>query len=503
MRTTEKRLEKLEENVEKIEDEISDLKDELSNSLNEGKLSEVLKKEDVDLTTAMADEIEDYISSEQDGWTDDNINWKDDISNADKKGFDSYFQSNGKIKKQFCDKYGTNNIKECKNSLKKIKKLGDRLSQLELIQENLEERRGALEDEQFDRDIGLSTEADTESDALCWDCLDEVRELDKPTTGQIVGNSLAVLAGGAMSYYGYKAGKRDARYVNDLRLRQGYAPISTAGPAWAGASLGLPFVSAGIYGLAGGHSQFGHWACSPGYASGAAGAYAPFGPHASAGAQFGSPYGPFAGGNAGFQFGSPYGPFAGGNAGFQFGSPYGPFAGGGNAGFQFGSPYGPFAGGNAGLQFGSPYGPFAGGNAGLQFGSPYGPFGGNMGVNLQAQYQQQQYQQYLQFQQQQMQARLQAQQAWIQHQQSVQRDWMQRQQVIGGLTQELYKIQQQIQLVASGGINASGLALSGRVTLPGAVGGVTSPGGNAPVHQPSPQTPSSSPDGDLPVIIER
>ena len=506
---------------------------------------------------AVADEMEDYILSEQDGWKDDTISWKSGVTQSEKNAFSSYFQSNGKIKKQFCDKYGTNNIKECKDSLKKIKKLGDRHSQLTLIAENLEEHKESLEDEQFNRDIGLSDEKDTEASGLCFDCLDELRELDKPTDGQVFGNVLSVVAGGALSYFGYRAGKRDARYLNDLRLRQGYAPISSAGPAWAGASVGVPFMANGIYGLAGGHSQFGHWACSPGFAGGAAGAYSPFAhyglnAYARMGGHGGFPYGPgFGGGFAaggglpygpgfggGFAMGGglPYGPGFGGGFAMGGGLPYGPGFGGGFAaggglpygpgfggGFAMGGglPYGPGFGGGFAMGGGLPYGPGFGGGFAMGGGLPYGPgFGGgfpygpgafpmmNPGINLQAQYQQQQYQQHFQFQQQQMQARLQAQQAWLQHQQSIQRDWMQRQQVIGSLTQELFKIQQQIQLVASGGISSSGITAIGGTASTGAgsVGGVTSPtvpGGNAPVHQPSPQSPSNNTDGNVPVIIER
>ena len=126
------------------------------------------------------------------------------------------------------------------------------------------------------------------------------------------------------------------------------------------------------------------------------------------------------------------------------------------------------------------------------------------GMNPQAQYQQQQYAQYQQFQQQQMQARVQMQQAWLQHQQSIQQDWMQRQQVIGSLTQEIHKIRQQIQLVASGGVGSSVLGVTTAGLNTGANLGIQLASTGAPVHSPAPSThTNTNPGGDLPVIESR
>ena len=156
---------------------------------------------------------------------------------------------------------------------------------------------------------------------------------------------------------------------------------------------------------------------------------------------------------------------------------------------------------SAGLNFGGVPGGFLNPNinAGLNFG---GVPGGMMpGINFQAQYQQQQYAQYFQFQQQQMQAQMQAQQAWIQHWQSVQEERIQKQQVIGSLTQEMYKIQQQIQLVASGGIGSASILGASYASLnTGANLGTTLSTG--PDHNPMPNTNTNT-SGDLPVIENR
>ena len=141
-----------------------------------------------------------------------------------------------------------------------------------------------------------------------------------------------------------------------------------------------------------------------------------------------------------------------------------------------------------------------------------GGFGGGMGfpgginpyaqAQMQAQQQRQaQYASYIKLQQAQMQAQIQAQQAWLQHQQSVQQDYMQRQQVIGGLTQEMFKIQQQIQMVASGGIGSSSL-LGASATGIGT--GLTLGGSNAPPsHRPTLSPPSTPSGGDLPIVPGR
>ena len=126
-------------------------------------------------------------------------------------------------------------------------------------------------------------------------------------------------------------------------------------------------------------------------------------------------------------------------ANMQFGGPFGnPMA---RANMQFGGPFGnPMA--QANMQFGGPFGnPMA--QANMQFGNnPYGMPG--------AQYQQQQYAQYMQLQQKQMQIQIQAQQAFLQQKLAIQQDWMHRQKLITDLKQEIFKINHTIELVGFG-----------------------------------------------------
>ena len=559
MEKIQKDIEDQEEKLKKPKNEKDELISNLSNSLKANVAYKDLSTDADGNPNGNEDDvaqlISDYIEAKTDVEETEGMPWSEEPR--------TYFKRNGVVDEDdFCEAFADNKS-DCEGTIKDLTRVWNRIKTIEEKIKQLGETERELDDKMFESEYGDG--GDTEANGLCFDCLEEVRELDKPTWGQILGNTLSVAAGGAMSYYGYKAGKRSAASVNDLRIRQGYDALSTSGPAWAGASLGLPFISQGIYGLAGGNSQFGNYACSPGYA-GAGNIYSPFA-HASAnpyGGQFGGPGmqfgmgGPFGGGpfgGAGMQFGMG-GPFGGGpfgGAGMQFGMG-GPFGGGpfGGAGMQFGmggpfggGPFGgagmqfgmggPFGGGpfgGAGMQFGmggpfggGPFGgagmqfgmggPFGGGpfgGAGMQFGmgGPFGganmggPFGGMNPAMMQAQAQaQQQYSQYLQYQQQQMQAQMQAQQAWVQHQQSVQQDWMQRQQVIGSLTQELYQIQQQIQLVASGGVGnvsatllgASTTSLNTGFNLPGAGGAP-----NAPAPTPAPTGPAS---GGGPIIDAR
>ena len=564
VKAKEKELSAIERNKEKLEEKLDDLIDDLANSLKGDGRYKKLQADGTGDTDDVADLIVDYIESKKDDWEElevtEEMPWNEDP--------DKYFKSNGRLDDDFCDDF-SDNQRDCKKAIKNLSKYLKILAQLDNKEELINDQLLELQDRQLDVELGLA-EDETEASGLCFECLDEIRELDKPTTGQIVGNSLSILAGGALSYFGYRAGKRGAQSVNDLRLRQGFNPLGTAGPSWAGATLGMPFIANGIYGLANGNSVLGNYACSPGFAGGGA-MYGPFGGGFGGGfpGGFGGGFpGGFGGGFPGFGGGFSMGGFPGFGGGFPggfgggfpggfgggfpgfgggfsmggfpgFGGGFpGGFGGGFPGGFGGGFPGG-FGGGFPGFGGGFSMGGFPGFGGGFPggfgggfpggfgggfpggfgggfpggfgggfpggFGGGFpGGFGGGFpggfgGVNPYQQYQQQQYASYIKFQQAQMQAQVQAQQAWLQHQQSVQQDWMQRQQVIGGLTQELYKIQQQIQLVASGGIGSSsflGASSAG-------IGAGLTLGGNAPVHTPSPGGSSTPIDGGLPIVPGR
>ena len=586
IRQTGKRLSAVQAKLEKLEDKIADYEVDFKNSLddvpfNRDNVKRAFNEKyptnpsrDNGEIQALGSEVKksavsgilSYLEGQEDSWDKEGMPWclRLQMNEDYCEEADEYFRRNGQIEERaFCEEYAGSETKDCKSAIKNLEKYYKELSKLAKIEEELEELISRLEDEQFDRAIGLSSAEDTEANPLCFECLDEVRELDKPTTGQVVGNVLSILVGGAMSYHGYRAGKNEAVALNDLRIRQGYDPVSGSNMSWAGASMGLPFIANGIYGLAGGNSQFGSYACNPGFAGGGQ----MYSPWAYAGGGFPGMMGGFGGGFPGMMggFGGVFpgmmGGFGGGfpvmMGGFGGGFPgmMGGFGGGfpgmgGGFGLQFGGGgfpgmmggFGggfPGMGGGFGLQFGGGgfpgmmggfgggfpgmmggfgggfpgmMGGFGGGFPGMMggFGGGFpgmmGGFGGGfpgMGGGMGASMYQQQYAHYLKYQQQQMQAQMQAQQAWTQHQISIQQDWMQRQQVIGNLTQELYNIQKQIQLVASGGVTAglsSSASLSAGLQLGNTISGGVS-GGNVPSHNPVPYTNDSS--GPLPIIEGR
>ena len=563
----EKKLEREEEKREKyIEGEgrttgLEEILDELSESLDDNDSYDKLgtTSDGYSGTDAVARLLSDYMEGEEDSLDDSQkigMPWE----NNEKK----YFKRNGKVHEDhFCNDFAKNKSKKCKEALKDLRKVLDKIKIINRNIDSLEENLEILDEK---RDFG----DDTEGNGLCFECLDEVRALDKPSSGQIIGSTLSVLAGGALSYYGYRSGKRSTRATNNLRMQQGYDPLGTAGPAWAGASLGLPFISQGIYGLAGGNSQFGSYACnngSFGYSNGyhpfgggmGGGMYGGMGGGMMGGGMMGMPYGMmgFPGGMGGGIYGGIGGGFPMGGGlygginipgGFPMGAGiYGgigggfPMAGGMYGGIGGGFPMGGGLYGGINIPGGFPMGagiyggigggfPMAGGMyggmgggfpmAGGMMGGMGGGFpmaggmmgGGFPGANsymLQAQMaRQQQHAQYLQFQQQQMQARIEAQQAWLQHQQSVQKDWANRQKVIGGLTQEMFKIQQQIQMVASGSVGSSSFLGAGNSSISaGFQAGLNSAGPATGTPAPKPSTPIVGPQtttqDDLPIIDSR
>ncbi len=492
------------------------------------------------------DEIDGEDSDEDDNdWAvDDDLIEKARLYEEDPLLDEKLFKKEGNIdQRKFCEKYASEKKeRRCRNAINDLEELYDELDEYKIQRAEITNKINELEAVEWRIKAGLPVDEEyaqyLEAGGPCWECLDQLRELDKPTASQAIGSVGAFLGGAALSYYGYRAGKRAAPKIDKLRLRQGFDPLGHAHMSWAGATLGLPFMSLGVHGLAGGNSVFGSHNCSPGFATGS-GIYGPFShynmnpaailqaqamygqnPVFNAGLQLGgSPYAmlnPFGmgglGASGGFQLGGmPFGmgglgasggfqlggmPFGmgglGASGGFQLGGmPFGMGGLGAGGGFQLGGmPFGmgglgagggfqlggmPFGMGGLGVGGGFQLGgmPFGmgglGAGGGFQLGGmPFGMGGGLGGFGggfpgmmnpamMQLQMQQQQYTQYLQMQQQQIQFRLQAQQAWLKQQQSIQQDRMRRQEVIGGLVQEMGRIQQQIQLVASGGINNSAL----------------------------------------------
>ena len=533
----ENEIENVKNSRKNIQKKISAYKNKLDNSFDEKKLSltdtpwsklaEGKRKEG--MKADMAEAVAQYIEGQESDWTD------LELEGAYTEGVDTkhfpwndkpgkYFLEDGEVDASaLCNKYALKNrIEECEDSIDGLARQYQRLLRKEARLDKLEESLERLEERQEDIADGLAKD-DTESGALCFSCLDEVRELDQPTAGQIFGDLLSVAAGGALSYYGYREGRREGRDLNDLRMMQGFAPTSSSPLAWAGASLGLPFISNGVHGLSGGRSVFGSYACNQGYASGAANMYGPFaqyglnsqasmmGPFAQQGPWWAPNMNPMmmAGMNPMMGGMNPMmmagmNPMMGGmnpammlNINPMMGgmnpmmmAGMNPMMGGMNPAMMLN--INPMMGGMNPMMMAG-MNPMMGGMNPMMMAGMNPMMGPTAMPNFQAQIfqqaQMQQYSQYMQYQQAQMQAQMQAQQAWIQHQQSIQQDRMRRAEAISALMQEMSSIQQQIQMVAYGGMNTSYSGSSQITPLPSLPYG----GPQGPDHQPvaPPTSPSS------------
>ena len=426
-------------------------------------------------------------------------------------GSGAVFGSNGDIKEnKFCKKYAENadgshengsrrrnsrsrTVQECISSIKALEKLFDqvhtgyeRLDELDDVISDLEEE---MDTKKLD---ALLNEDDTEAQANCTECLmlEKMRELNKPTTGQIVGGVLSTVLGAGLSIYGVREARRSQKKANELLAWQGYPAENNAHYALQAATLGFPFISQGIYGLTQGRYNCAN-SVSPysSYDSRFSGAF-------NFGSRYGHEYGPGSrygpGFNGAFNFGSRYGHEYG--PGSRYGHEYGPgsrygpgFNGAFNFGSRYGHEYGPGSNGafNFGSRYGHEYGPgsrygpgFNGAfNFGSRYGHEYGP-GSRYGPDGHR------------YRTSSLIATAAEQRAWLEQQHAFQEDHMRRQQIIVQLSQELARIQTQIQMVANGGGSIyTGLAL-------GLNDGVN------PAHNPSSRE-SIYNSGDLPVEVVR
>ena len=195
-----------------------------------------------------------------------------------------------------------------------------------------------------------------EGSGICLDCLEELRDMNKPGWGEIAGNTLMTGLGVGLSVFGIRAARRAQNRANDLLALQGFPAENNFGYSLAGASLGLPFIQRGIYGLTQGNAAAGGYGCSH-----TANPYAMHNPmmqHQMMQQQY--------------QMQAMGYPFGGYGSPFQMQMQGNPLAG------LFGNPFG---------GYGSPFQMQMQGNplAGLFGGVPYGGFGGGSPFQLQMQ----------------------------------------------------------------------------------------------------------------------
>ena len=589
------KLKRKKKSLKDLKEDIEDLRDDKIKEAISG-LSNAFKGDNAD---TIAERIASYMEEKQKpaDWVDicentdadadfiDCESWQKDQSQIKK-----YFGSQGYVKDKICEADFIDSEKGkalCEDNLEWLEVLYKNIEEYEELEDEFKDDIKELEKQQSRKKLaeirrkhGLDSDDDTEAGNLdCPECayIEKLRELNKPTTGQIIGNSLLAVAGVGLSVYGVREARRSQDSANELLALQGLPSESNFGHSLAGASLGFPFISRAMYGLSRGNMSAGGYACSQSgnyggqYGVGYPNSYGPpiYGQGVINGQLGLVPYGAFPGGGIQGRFNLGGGAFPGAYGAFPGGGAYGAFPGGGIQGrfnlgggafpgaygaFPGGGAYGAFPGGGIQGRFnlgggafpgGGAYGAFPGGGAygafpggGIQGrfnlgggafpgafpgGGAYGAYGGGGGFNpylqrqqQQAQFQQQYAQQQYAQQQAQLQAQITAQKAWIAQQESAQKDWVRKQEIIGGLTQELYRIQSQIQSVSlglngAGGVTA-GVTTGGAGSLNTGGGATISVGGNintnhvpgsqAPNHNPAPTTSAPTLDGDLPVVTD-
>ena len=421
-----------------------------------------------------------------------------------------YVGPDGDVNKSlFCQQFAAD-VDECEDALEDLEKHHERIHKWEEDIENLEETEEELEDQIEDIEDGLA-EPETQDQGLCISCVKEIRKMNGPSPGETFGNVLLMGLGGALSVFGAKEARRSQRHANDMLALQGFPSENNFHHSLAGVSLGFPLFQQGLHGLT-----------RPRH--GCANSYSPYGhPHAGGHSMMHQQMQAYAQQQMQFQMmAGGFNPLLGGNMGGQFTlNPYSfnpamSFNMGAGAAFnpmaQFNLNAGvnpfmsnPFmAMANPAMSFnmgaGAGFNPMAAQfNPMAQFnlnggGNPFMAFNPMMqapGMNSSfATYQSQMAMQ-------QMQMRMQVQQAMFAQQMSAQQEWMRRQEKIGVLTQELYNIQAQIQMVASGG---SGASLGGTSSIHT---GSLLAGSTGPQHNPTPGGGSTGGGDDLPTISGR
>ena len=461
-----------------------------------------------------------------------------------------YFEDSGEMEdaETFCGTYLVEGKEEeCTEALDLLKDGLEELVELEKDEQEItdqlaelrKEERELKREERQKRIARLRGEEDededTEAHSICLSgrCMSVAayRELSKPTTGQTVGNVLSILSGVGLGYLGIREGQKARRETNKLRALQGFeAQGNDIGYTLASLSLAYPFLSKGIYGLTKGTNP--NFSCG-GSVNHHNGIQIPGGHHTGLDLQNYHQYGPnglnlnnyhqYGPNGLNLQSYQQYDPslqllLNNGHPGTSVFNPYAQsgFPGGGDPSLQLLLNNGIHSGGDPRLQLLLNGGLHSGGDPRLQLllngGLNSGLHGRTPVFNphaqaYQAQLAQQQY--HAQLAQQQLEVKLEAQKIWFEKQQSVHAERNRRRQVISGLTHELYKIQQQINLVATTGVGDSSILGASTTSISAGltIGSGSNLSGNttrstSPTHSPAPTTPNTN-TGEIPVLITR
>ena len=501
--------------------------------------NETTKEERTETIYNVASDLASYMENQDDHWgcSDRTETPENDPSNdcrawqleSDKQ---RTFKNNGKINaKGFCVEHASNRT-DCKEALKKLKETYTEKREIDKSVTALTDEIWKLQKLQREKEIAGESEQQAGFEP-CWDCVEKVRDLNKPGWGEITGNVLTTGLGVALSVFGAREGRRAGGNANEWLALQGSPARNNFGYSLAGASLGMPFIYNGIQGLTRSNAARGGYGCSPTASHHASmhpmmqqqmmqhqmqqqammhggNPYAAMMNPSLAQFQVNNPYAsPYANPLAQFQVNNPYAsPYANPMAQFQVNNPYASPYANPMAQFQVNNPFAsPYANPMAQFQVNNPYAsPYANPMAQFQVNNSFAmnPMMQMPGMNSMyaTQYSQQAMQQ--------LQMQAQIDQAVLAQKQSIMQERIQTQQVLAGLMQEAHKINTTIKLVASGGVRA--LAGTGSLSAGITIGGITGsnsvvsglPGvGGAPQHNPV-TAPSSTPAaGNIPIRTVR
>ena len=177
---------------------------------------------------------------------------------------DEYFGNNGDINLSFCAEYASEKQRDCEEALTalkrgylKVHRIKNQIKEATTTLHELEDRQWEIDNgEEFDEEeIGGSP--------ICIECVQNIRDLNKPSGGQIFGNVLTMGLGAALSVFGVREARRSSNSVNEMLALQGLPARNNFGYSMAGLSTGFPFIQSGLHGLMQGNASQGSYGCSP------------------------------------------------------------------------------------------------------------------------------------------------------------------------------------------------------------------------------------------------
>ena len=234
-------------------------KETIQSQDDQGKSVETVKTETV---YKVASDLASYMENQESGWDCEEGGNGYPCRAWQKEESDSsvFFKSRGKINDGFCVEHAAN-PKDCKKALRKLKEDYAQVRVIEKQMATLEDEISTLRRQQWEKELSGESEEKQAGFEPCWSCLQDVRDMNKPGWGEVVGNTLTTAMGVGLSVYGAKLGRRAGVNANELWALQGVPARNNFGYSLAGASLGFPFIQKGIHGFTQGNAARGGFGC--------------------------------------------------------------------------------------------------------------------------------------------------------------------------------------------------------------------------------------------------